>query len=74
MRICDICKTRNAKFDTTVTVDDEGTTKNIEVCHLCYRELNYRESRAKHQVYEETVKAMTGKTPRKSHWWDVFSW
>lgn len=74
MRVCDICKTKNAKFNTTVTVDDDGTTKTIEVCGLCYRELTYRENRAKHQAYEETVRAMAREIPRKSHWWDIFSW
>ena len=74
MRVCDICKKKNATHDTVVTIDDDGITKNIEVCGLCYRELKYREERAKHQAYEETVKAMTGEITRKSHWWDIFSW
>lgn len=70
MRVCDICKTKEAKFDTTVTIDDGGTIKTIEVCCLCHRELTYRE----HQAYEETVKAITGEIPRKSHWWDMIDW
>ena len=74
MRVCDICKTKEAKFNTTVTINDDGRAKKIEVCGLCYRELTYREDRAKHQAYEETVKAMTGEAPRKSHWWDMIDW
>ena len=74
MRVCDICKTKNAKFDTTVTVDDDGTTKTIEVCGLCYREFTHRENLAKHQAYEETIKVMAGEIPRKSHWWNMLSW
>ena len=74
MRVCDICKTKGVRFEKYATIDDEGTTKELELCGLCYRELRYREDRAKHQAYEETVKAITGEIPRKSHWWDMFSW
>lgn len=74
MRICDICKTRESNYTTTATINDNGLCEEVELCGLCYRELNYREDRARHQAYEETVKAMTGEIPRKSHWWDMFSW
>lgn len=74
MRICDICKTRDVKYDAYVTISDEGETEKLELCGLCYRELKYRENRAKHQAYKETVKAMNGEIKRKSHWWDMFSW
>ena len=72
MTICDICKTREAGFNVYVTIDDNGTAQRSELCGLCWRELQYREDRAKHQAYEETVKAMTGEIKRKSHWWDMF--
>ena len=74
MTICDICKTNQAGFNVYVTIDDNGKTKPLELCGLCYTELQYRENRAKHQAYEETVKAMTGEIKRKSHWWDMFNW
>jgi protein-arginine kinase activator protein McsA len=74
MIVCDICKTRKATIDVKVTVDDNGAAEPLELCGLCWREFRYREDRAKHQAYEETVKAMTGELPRKSHWWDMFSW
>lgn len=74
MLVCDICKTRKAAIDVNVTVDDNGATESLELCGLCYREFRYREDRARHQAYEETVKATTGELPRKSHWWDMFSW
>lgn len=74
MRVCDICKTRNASYNSHVVINDDGEAKEVELCPLCYREHRYRSDRAKHQAYEETVKAMTGETPRKSHWWDMFSW
>ena len=74
MTICDICKTKEAGFNVTVTVNDNGETQPLELCGLCWREFQYREDRAKHQAYEETVKAMTGEIKRKSHWWDMFSW
>lgn len=74
MIVCDICKTRKATMIANVTVDDNGATEPLELCGLCWREFRYREDRAKHQAYEETVKAMIGELPRKSHWWDIFSW
>lgn len=74
MRICDICKTRDVKYEHYATISNEGETEKLELCGLCYRELRYREGRAKHQAYEETVKAMGGEIKLKSHWWDVFQW
>ena len=74
MRVCDICKTKPAEFNTSVITDDQGCVKEVELCGLCYRELRYREDRARHQAYEETVKAMAGEIKIKSHWWDIFSW
>ena len=74
MRVCDICKTKPAKYNACVTVDDEGLTREMELCGLCHRELRYREDRARHQAYEDTVKAMAGEIKIKSHWWDMFSW
>ena len=74
MTVCDICKTKKAGFDVYATVDNDGTTKPLELCGLCYREFRYRVDRAKHQAYKETVKAMAGEIKIKSHWWDMFSW
>jgi hypothetical protein len=74
MRVCDICKTRGVDYEVYATVNGIGETKKLELCDLCYRELKYREDRAKHQAYEETVKAMNGKIKRKSHWCDMFIW
>ena len=74
MTICDICKTKEAGFNVYATVNDFGKAEPLELCGLCYRELQHREYRAKHQAYEETIKAMTGEIKRKSHWWDIFRW
>lgn len=74
MKICDICKIKQPAYETTVTLDDHGYSKSIELCPKCYLELRYREDRARHQAYKETVKAVTGEIPRKSHWWDMFGW
>lgn len=74
MLICDICKNTKANFDVNVTIDDNGETKALELCGLCYREFRHREDCAKHQAYEETVKAVMGDIPRKSRWWHMFSW
>ena len=74
MRMCDICNTRKATYETYVTISDDGESKEVDVCPLCYREHRYRVDRAKHQAYEETVKAMSGEIKLKSHWWDMFSW
>ena len=70
MKICDICKTREASYDTYATLDADGYTKKIETCKSCFHELVKREREHKHLAYTETVEAMTGKRPRKSHWWD----
>lgn len=74
MKICDICKIKQPAYDTAVIVDDNGDFKSIELCSKCYLEFRYREDRARHQAYEETVKTVTGEIPRKSHWWDMFGW
>ena len=75
MRVCDICKTKKVDyFNVIATVDDDGAAIGLELCAACWREFQYRERRAKHQAYEDTVKAMTGEIKRKSHWWDIFSW
>jgi protein-arginine kinase activator protein McsA len=74
MRICDICKKNNAKYNTMAVVKDDGTTQELELCGRCYQELVCREDLHMHQAYEETVKAITGEIPRKFHWWNMFSW
>jgi len=74
MRICDICKTREAAYDTSVTLDDSGFTRKIETCKPCFHELSKRESEHQYLAYVETVEAMTGKRPPKSHWWDRIEW
>lgn len=74
MTVCDICKTKKANWDVYVTVDDNGTTKGLELCGICYKEFRCREDCAKHQAYEDTLKAMGGEIKRKSHWWDIFTW
>ena len=70
MRICDICKTREASYDTRAALDTDGYTKNIEICKPCYHELRKRENEHRYLAYAETVEAMTGKRPRKARWWD----
>lgn len=74
MRVCDICKTNGVSYDQTAVVDNKGTTKDLELCDKCYRELRIRDTAYRHKAYEETVKTVTGELPRKSHWWDDFSW
>lgn len=74
MRVCDICKTDNVKYRTTATVKDDGTVKELELCSRCYMELQERERNHRYTAYQETVKAVGGEIPRKSHWWNIFSW
>ena len=74
MKVCDICKTNAATYDKDATVKDDGTTKELELCGKCYQEFRHRETLHRYQAYEETVKTVTGELPRKSHWWDRFSW
>lgn len=74
MRICDICKTNQAIYTDTATIDNNGTSQKLELCRKCYDELIHRENLHRHQAYKETVQAMTGQIPRKFHWWNRFSW
>jgi hypothetical protein len=74
MRVCDICKADSVLSDMKAVVDNKGTTKRLELCDKCYRELRIRETAYSHKAYEETVKAMTGEIPRKFHWWNKLSW
>lgn len=74
MRICDICKSENVKYRTTATIAEKGTVKELELCDRCYNELNERERQHRYVAYQETVKAMNGEIPRKSHWWNIFGW
>lgn len=74
MRVCDICKTNSVKYDTTAVIDDKGTVQRLELCPRCYLELGRREDLHRHQAYEETIKAINGDIPRKSHWWNRISW
>ena len=74
MRVCDICKKDGVKYNTTATVNDDGTVEKLELCPRCYRELQERERQHCYAAYQETVKAMNGEIPRKSHWWNIFSW
>jgi hypothetical protein len=74
MRVCDICKTNTVRYDTTAVVKSDGTVQRFELCGKCYLELERREYLHRHQAYEETVKAINGEIPRKSHWWNRISW
>ena len=74
MKICDICKSNNVIYNTTATIDNQGTVKRLELCRSCYNELNRREELHRHQAYEETIQAVGGEIPRKFHWWNIFSW
>lgn len=69
MNICDFCKSTNVNYNTYIITDDNGSGKKVELCPRCYHELQRREYAHKHQAYEETVKAVGGEIPRKSHWW-----
>lgn len=72
MRICDICGSKHTSYNTTA-VTGNNTYKELELCLSCFNELQKREHYHRIQAYEETVQAMTGKIPRKAHWWDMFS-
>lgn len=72
MKVCDICKCEGVKFNDRATINDKGGTKWLELCGKCYKEFEHRERHHKYLAYVETVEAMTGKIPRKSHWWDIF--
>lgn len=74
MKICDICKTRSPLYDDHAVINDNGETKEIELCPSCYNEFRARENQARYQAYQETIEAVTGKCPRKSHWWDMIGW
>ena len=72
MRVCDICKNEGVRFDNYTTINEKGNKKCLELCSKCYTELSTRTKHHEYLAYAETVEAMTGKAPRKSHWWDVF--
>lgn len=72
MRVCDICKCESVGYSAYATVNDKGHTKHLELCGKCYRELEHRTNNHKYLAYTETIEAMTGKIPCKSHWWDIF--
>lgn len=74
MRVCDICKTKPASYNTNATTRDDGLVEKLELCRSCYNELRRREELHRHQAYEETVKTVTGELPRKFRWWHLFSW
>lgn len=74
MKICDICKSNNAGYDTYAVIKDDGTTKELELCGHCWRELRHRENLHRYQAYEETVKAVGGEIPHKFRWWYKFTW
>lgn len=74
MKICDICKTNPAGYNDIAVIENNGNTKELELCGKCWREFHHREILHKCQAYEETVKTVTGELPRKSHWWNMFGW
>ena len=74
MRVCDICSSKSVNYDSRATVDDDGKTKDLELCWYCYNELRKRQQQHQCLAYIETVKARNGEIPRKSHWWDIFTW
>lgn len=70
MRVCDICKTNGVKYETVATTNDKGQIERLELCGTCYMELDKRKKQHEHLAYIETVKAINGEIPHKSHWWD----
>lgn len=74
MKICDICKNDKVKYNVYAIINDDGCGKSLELCGPCYMEFKKRENQYQHLAYIETVKARNGEIPRKSHWWDIFTW
>lgn len=74
MRICDICEEKGAIYKTSSVINTKGNYKELELCGTCWRELQKRRDDYALQAYEETVRAMKGEIPRKSHWWNWFCW
>lgn len=72
MRVCDICKTEGVGYSDYATCSEKGNRKSLELCGKCYKELQIRTRYHEYLAYTETIEAMTGKIPRKSHWWDIF--
>ena len=72
MKVCDICKNEGVRFDNYTTINEQGGRRCLELCCKCYAELRARTKQHEYLAYTETIEAMTGKAPRKSHWWDIF--
>jgi hypothetical protein len=74
MKVCDICRSDNVMYNAVAVVKENGEREKMELCPICYKELECRERQHKYLAYAETVQARTGKIPHKSHWWNWISW
>lgn len=71
MRVCDICRSENVSYNTSVTIDEQGNTKKVELCHACWSKLYQNTNKHNYLAYKETVEEMTGKSPKKPSWLSI---
>ena len=72
MRICDICKTNGVRYTPYVITNEKGEGKNLELCFSCYHKFDERLKHHAYLAYKETVEEITGETPKKKSWWNIF--
>ena len=77
MKVCDICKTEDPRYEYKATINEKGTFRNLELCRDCYLTLFGKERNYEYLAYKETVEEMTGESPKgespkKKSWWDIF--
>ena len=72
MRICDICKTRTPRYETHVTIDEQGRGQKMELCGWCYTKLEQHQNKYAFLAYKETVEEVTGNPPQKKSRWNIF--
>lgn len=72
MQICDICKNNGVRYERYATTDENGNGKKLELCGRCYTKLYKKEQYYDYLAYKETVEEMTGETPKKKSWLNIF--
>lgn len=60
MKICDICKTNQSSYGTTVIANKFGEIQNIDTCSKCYKLLSQKEYKYRYLAYQETINEVTG--------------
>jgi ribosome-binding protein aMBF1 (putative translation factor) len=73
MRICDICKKNGVRYETYATTSEDGDGYKLELCGSCYMKLQQKKCYHDYLSYKETVEEITGETPKKKSWWNIFN-